>query len=86
MESKLPSTFNKPKRHNLKGSDETIGLLPVNDMQIHNWVLVVQIVHEPQSMEFVEKSSAQSKATSGKLEYVWIQDLHGLSGDGHVFF
>ncbi len=72
--------------HNLKGTDETIALLPVNDMQVHNWVRVVQVVHDSQSKEFVEKSQAQSEAAGGKLEYVWLQDLHDRSGDGHVYF
>lgn len=61
-----------PKAHNLKGSDDTIGLLPENDVHVHNWVRVVQVVPETQSKEFVEKSLAQSKAAGGKLEYVWI--------------
>ena len=69
-----------------EATDETIELLPENDMQVHNWVRVVQAVHMSQSKEFVEKSIAQSEAAGGKLEYVWLQDLPALSGDGHVYF
>ena len=75
-----------PNAHNLKESEDTIGLLPENDMQVHNWVRVVQVVHESQSKEFVEKSLAQSEAAEGKLEYVWLQDLPALSDHGHVYF
>jgi len=74
-----------PNAHKL-GSDEAIGLLPVNDMQVHNWVRVVQVVHESQSKEFVDKSTAQSDAAGGKLEYVWLPDLHNRSGNGHAYF
>ena len=75
-----------PNTHNLKATDETIELLPENDMQVHNWVRVVQIVHESESKEFVEKSLAQSDAAGAKLEYVWLPDLHDPSGNGHVYF
>lgn len=75
-----------PNFHKLKHTDDTIELLPKDDKQTHNWVRVVQVVHKSQSKEFVEKSTKQSDAAGGKLEYVWIQDLHDRTGDGHVYF